>query len=255
MAWGGGIWFSGCSLDLCPCGDGDRARVWGVIQSVACRAVAEALGVDAADPPGACHPTRRSPDCVLAHGRLAGVKKRARREGRCLIFVDESGFYLLPGRVKSYAPRGQTPILRVCQRRDHLSVMSGITPGGQLYTLVRDEPLTGCQSVAFLKHLLRHVSNKLLVIWDGSPIHRSDTVKTFLAEGGAQHIHLEPLPPYAPDLNPDEGVWQPLKQVEMKNLCCADLNHLYREFNLAIMRLRNKPHLIRTFFAEAGLKI
>lgn len=183
------------------------------------------------------------------------LKKRAYRERRTLVFVDESGFYLLPAVLKTYAPCGQTPILHPFQAHDHLSVMSGITMRGNLYTLVRDDPLTGNQSVTFLRHLLRHAGNRLLVIWDGSPIHRAAPVKTFLAEGAAKVIHLEQLPGYAPDLNPDEGVWQYLKRVEMRNLCCANLRHLRTELWLATMRLRNKPHLIRTFFEEAGLSI
>jgi transposase len=169
--------------------------------------------------------------------------------------VDESGFYLLPAIARTYAPCGDTPILRVYQTKDHLSVISGITLAGKLYTLVRGEALTGCESVIFLRHLLRCCGDKLLVVWDGSPIHRGAEVKTFLADGGTKQIHLEPLPPYAPDLNPDEGVWDLLKYVEMRNLCCLDLNHLHCELNLAIGRLRNKPHLIRTCFEEAGLAL
>jgi transposase len=138
--------------------------------------------------------------------------------------------------------------------RDHLSVMSGITMNGRLYTLVRDEALDSLDSVVFLRHLLPHVSDKLLVIWDGSPIHKG-AVRTFLAEGGAQSIHLEQLPPYAPDLNPGEGVWHHLKNVEMRNLCCLNLVHLRSELDLAIKRLRHKPHLITACFAEAGLPI
>jgi transposase len=133
--------------------------------------------------------------------------------------------------------------------------MSGITPAGQLFTLIRDEALAGGESVIFLKHLLRCLSDKLLVIWDGSPIHRSEEVKAFLADGGAKQVHLERLPPYAPDLNPDEGVWDLLKDVELRNVCCLDLNHLHHELYLAIRRLRNKPHLIRTCFEEARLAI
>jgi transposase len=191
----------------------------------------------------------------VAHRGLARAEKKAHREHRELVFVDESGFYLLPAIVKTYAPRGDTPVLRVYQTRDHLSVMSGITLAGKLYTLVREEALTGCESVTFLKHLLHWVSDRLLIIWDGSPIHRGAEIKTFLAEGGAKHIHLEQLPPYAPDLNPDEGIWDLLKYVEMCNLCCLDLNHLHCELDLAIGRLRKKPHLIRTCFDEAGLAI
>lgn len=169
------------------------------------------------------------------------------------MFVDESGFYLLPGRVRTYAPCGETPILQCFQTRDHLSVMSGLTMTGQLYTRVRTAALTSADSVGFLEHLLQFLG-KVLVIWDGSPIHKGE-VRDYLSNGAAAKAHLESLPPYAPDLNPDEGVWQHLKNVEMRNLCCRDLHHLQRELQLAIMRLRAKPHLIKACFPGAGLSL
>ncbi len=167
--------------------------------------------------------------------------------------MDESGFYLLPAAVRSYAPCGETPILKVFQTRDHLSVMSGVTPQGWLFTMTRYDALNGSDSVRFLKHLLSQTERKLLIIWDGSPIHRNIDVRTFLANGAAKQIHLERLPAYAPDLNPDEGTWQHLKHVELRNVCCFDLHHLHQQLNLAILRLRRKPHLIKSFFARAGL--
>jgi transposase len=93
-----------------------------------------------------------------------------------------------------------------------------------------------------------------LVVWDGSPIHTGQ-VRTYLADGGAQQIHLEQLPAYAPDLNPAEGVWQQLKHVEMRNLCCRNLAHLRSELGLAIRRVRRRPHVITACFAEAGLSL
>ena len=139
--------------------------------------------------------------------------------------------------------------------RAHLSVMSGVTPHGQLYTLVRRRPLRSAECIAFLSHVRRMVGGKLLAVWDGSPIHRSHEIKAFLADGGARFVRLEKLPAYAPDLNPDEGVWQHLKHVELRNLCCRDLDHLSLELNLAVKRLRQKPSLIQSFFAGAGLDI
>jgi transposase len=185
---------------------------------------------------------------------VAGAQKKAHIEERTIVFVDESGFYLLPGLARTYAPCGQTPVLRSVYTRDHVSVISGITMDGRLYTLVRDDALDSLDSVSFLKHLLPHVSEKLLVIWDGSPIHKGH-VRTFLAEGGARQIHLEQLPPYAPDLNPGEGVWQYLKNVEMRNLCCRNLVYLRTELGLAIKRMRRKPRLITACFAAAGLPL
>src|SRR3954452_6816589 len=181
--------------------------------------------------------------------------RRARRERRALVFEDESGFYLLPGVVKTYAPEGLTPVLREKQTRDHLSVMGGMTPEGKVYTLVRQESLNGLHSIEFLVHLGRVASDRLLVIWDGSPIHRRAAVQEFVS-GTRSRVALEALPGYAPDLNPwDECGWNHLKHVEMRNLVCRDLEELHQEFHLAVGRVRQKPHLVQSFFAQAGLKI
>ncbi len=183
------------------------------------------------------------------------LRRRARRERRVLVFEDESGFYLLPGVVRTYAPEANTPVLREKQTRDHLSVMGGMTPAGKVYTLVRQESFTGLHSVEFLQHLLRVAGARLLVIWDGSPIHRRALVKEFVA-GTRGKVWLEALPGYAPDLNPwDEGGWNHLKNVALRNLVCHDLEELHQEFHLASGRLRQKPHLVQSFFAQAGLAI
>lgn len=181
--------------------------------------------------------------------------RRARRERRVLVFEDESGFYLLPGVVRTYAPEAQTPVLPEMQTRDHLSVMGGMTPAGKVYTLVRQEALNGLHCVEFLLHLQRVAGPRLLVIWDGSPIHRRAAVGEFV-EATRGKVWLETLPGYAPDLNPwDEGGWHHLKHVELRNRVCLDLEELHQEFHLAIGRLRQKPHLVRSFFAQAGLML
>jgi transposase len=107
--------------------------------------------------------------------------------------------------------------------------------------------------VAFLEHLLREVPGRIVVIWDGSPIHRSQTIQEFLANGAAHRLHLERLPAYAPELNPAEGIWQQLKGVELRNLCCVDLPHLRYELRDAVKRVRRKPRIIQGCFQGAGL--
>ena len=155
--------------------------------------------------------------------------------------------------VRTYAPVGQTPVVKEYLSHDHLSAMSGITPEGKLYMTVQDHSYKGPDVVHFLRHLLRHISGKLLVLWDGAPIHRSKVVKVFLSQGAAARIHLEQLPPYAPELNPDEGVWNYLKQVELKNLSCHNLSHLTRELRRAKERLRHKTHIIQACCKQPGL--
>jgi transposase len=181
--------------------------------------------------------------------------RRAKNERRMLVFEDESGFYLLPGLVKTYAPEAQTPVLNEKQTRDHLSVMGGMTPAGKVFTLARQESLNGMHCIEFLEHLLKVAGKRLLVIWDGSPIHRRTAVTEFVSATGGK-IWLEALPGYAPDLNPwDEGGWYHLKDVEMCNLVCHDLEELHQEFYLAVDRLRQKPQLVLSCFAQAGLEI
>jgi transposase len=170
-----------------------------------------------------------------------------------LVFVDQSGFYLLPGVVRTYAPVGKTPIMRAPLSRDHLSAMSGITPQGNLYMLVQKGAYCGKDVVRFLKHLLRHIQGKLLVLWDGAPIHRSQVVKDYLASGAAARIHLEAFPGYAPELNPDEGIWHYFKGVELKNICCQNLGHLSQELRKAKERLRHKTQVILGCIKQAGL--
>jgi transposase len=181
--------------------------------------------------------------------------RRARHERRVLVFEDEAGFYLLPGVVRTYAPKAHTPVLHEKQTRDHLSVMGGMTPAGKVYTLARQESLNGLHTIEFLLHLLRVAGERLLVVWDGSPIHRRAAVKEFIS-GTRGKVWVEALPGYAPDLNPwDEGGWHRLKNVEMRNLACLDLEELHQEFHLAVGRLRQKPHLVQSCFARAGLTI
>ena len=118
---------------------------------------------------------------------------------------------------------------------------------------MRQESLNGLHTIEFLKHLIRHVGPRLLVIWDRSPIHRRVAVKEFLGTSAYRSLRVELLPPYAPDLNPVEWAWQHLKHVEMRNLITLDLEELHMELHLAIDRLRQKVRLIPSFFVGAGL--
>ena len=153
----------------------------------------------------------------------------------------------------TWAPRGQTPVLTEWQTRDHLSVISGITRDGRSAFRTYETPINGELAARFLKHLQHTLDERLLVIWDGSPIHRSRAVKAVL-EQAAGRIWLERLPGYAPDLNPDEGVWRHLKHEQLANVCSPDLHAHRHELHKAIRRFhRRQTDLIPAFFAHAGL--
>ena len=155
--------------------------------------------------------------------------------------------------VRTYAPVGQTPILREWYTRDHLSAISALSPEGKLYFHTQDYAMNSADVVAFLEHLLREVPGRMVLIWDGAPIHRSRVIQQFLARGAAQRLHLERLPAYAPELNPGEGLWQQLKGVELRNVCCFNIPQLTHEVRDGVKCVRRKPHLITSFFRGAKL--
>jgi transposase len=176
---------------------------------------------------------------------MASDQKKAVDEQRPVVWIDESAFALLAAVVRTYAPRGQTPILEAPLSWDHLSAIGALTLDGRWYMGVQERAFRSKDIVGFLKRLLRYIPGKLLVLWDQLPAHRGQPIQAFLANGGGARIHLELLPAYAPELNPTEGAWQHLKYVEMKNLCCHDLPELRHELRKAKERLRHKTDVLR----------
>lgn len=118
--------------------------------------------------------------------------------------------------------------------------------------MLKERAFKGPDVVQFLKGLLEEMAGKVLVIWDGASIHRSKAVKEFLAQGAAARLHLELLPAYAPELNPDEGIWRYLKRVELRNVCCHHLLDLLVEMTMAAKRLLNKPNVIQACLKQVG---
>ena len=120
----------------------------------------------------------------------------------------------------------------------------------------QERSFKGGDAVRFLKHLMRQIEGKLLVVWDGSPIHRGRAVKDFLASGASSRVQLEQLPGYAPELNPEEGIcWKHLKYVELKNLCCQSLKELRVELRRAKERLSQKRDVILGCIRQPGFEV
>jgi transposase len=184
---------------------------------------------------------------------VAGHQQGAQAQQQSLFFIDESGFYPLPRVVRTYAPVGPTPILNEWWTRAHLSAIRAIAPEGTRYVHGQDHAINSDDVVALLEHLLREVPGRLVLIWDGAPIHRSHRIREFLANGAAHRLHLERLPAYAPELNPGEGFWAQLQGVELRHLCCCNIPHLRKELRDAVKRVRRRPRLIASFFRGAKL--
>ncbi len=184
-------------------------------------------------------------------GPVAGPKKGAQEYGQTIVFVDESGLSERPHRCRTWAPRGQTPVLEFTFNWQTLSVMAGITWWTFFFRLFPGA-IRGPQVVTFLEHLLRHLPGKLLVIWDRLGPHRSRLVRDFVAAQDGR-LAVEFLPAYAPELNPVEYIWGYLKHHELPNLCPRSLWHLSDHARRALRRMRRRPTLVTAFWEQAQL--
>jgi len=182
---------------------------------------------------------------------LAGTKKNAQKRGQTIVFVDESGLSERPHRVRTWAPRGQTPVLQFHFNWKTLSVIAGIT-WWRFYFQLFPGAIKAPQIIEFLEHLMRHLRRPLLVIWDGLPGHRSILVRDFVAAQG-ERLTLEWLPGYAPELNPVEHIWSYLKEHELPNLCTRELWELSSAARDALRRMRRRPTLVAAFWKQAEL--
>ena len=107
------------------------------------------------------------------------------------------------------------------------------------------------QVIGFLKHLLRHLPGENIVIWDRLNAHRGGLVRDWLVAHG--RITVEYLPPYAPELNPNEYGWSHLKTNDLANYCPADVEELQARVIVAANAARSRQALLRGFFKAAGL--
>ena len=111
---------------------------------------------------------------------------------------------------------GQTPVVRHRYCHDRISAISGIAVSPKrfhcaLYCQLYEDNIQGEEVAVFLRHLLHQIHGHLIVLLDNGKVHRCDPVRELLAH--TSRLHLEPFPPYAPELNPDEGVWNHLKGI------------------------------------------
>jgi transposase len=182
---------------------------------------------------------------------LAGAKKKAQREGRTIVLIDESGLTQRPHRTRTWAPRGQTPILHHCFNWKNLSLIAGLTLW-QFYFELFPETIRAEHLVVFLRHLRRSIPGKLLVIWDGLPAHCSRLVREWIEEQRGA-IATARLPAYAPELNPLEYIWAYLKQHELPNVCTKSLWSLGEAARTSLRRMRRKKKLICAFWKQSSL--
>lgn len=162
---------------------------------------------------------------------------------------------LIPGVRRTWAPRGQTPIHRHRYRHDRISVISGVSVSPErrhvgLYYQLHRKNIHQSEACDFLRLLLRHLRGPVIVIWDNGNIHKGDPVRALCRE--FPRLRLERFPPYAPELNPDEGVWRLTKRT-LANGRPDDIDELDLYLTSVLEQLRDSQRLLRSCIEHSEL--
>jgi transposase len=168
---------------------------------------------------------------------------------------------LTPTVRRTLAPRGETPIVRSWDRHDRISAISAVTvspvrrrPNLYFRLLPDDANAHGEDTVAFLAQLRAEIKGPMTILWDQSKIHeRSGVVKKYMAKH--PEIVAEDFPGYAPDANPDEGVWGHTKYHRLPNYAPEDTWELRSRRIVERSALRRRPDLLASFIRHAGIPL
>jgi transposase len=190
---------------------------------------------------------------------VATFEKRARRQNALIVFEDESGVSLVPSVRATWAPRGQTPVLRHRFNYKRLSLAGALAyePDGSdahLFLGLRPGAYNDETLIEFLSDLRDEEQRDVLLIWDGLPAHRSHRMSDWTASQ-RQWLGVEQLPGYAHDLNPIERVWGNLKSTELANLCCETIGEVAETADHGLDRIGRNATLCFAFLHNSGLRL
>jgi transposase len=189
------------------------------------------------------------------------IARETEQRGAHLVFLDESGFQLTPSVRRTWAPRGQTPILKAWDRRDRISAISCITVSPKArhlnlyFDLLEDNTNVRAEDIVeFLRKLKMQLGAPMTVIWDDGSVHeRSKLVQAFLAEH--PEIKTELLPAYAPEMNPDELIWAWTKYGRLGNLAAANTDWLRDYLITEFSYVRRHPEMLASCIEKTKLPL
>ena len=218
-------------------------------------------GIDGLDTPATCQASQGAQSGeseTMGRSKMAPGKKNARRRKAWIFFEDESGVSQRPSIRRTWAPKGETPVLIHAFNWSTISVCAalGFRWDGrhcQLFFQTRKGTYNAESLIAFLEDLKRHLRGKKgILVWDGLPAHKSQAMKDYL-HSQRSWLRVEPLPGYAPDLNPVETLWGNVKGQELANRCSEDLDEVVTTVEKSLKRVQKSSTLPFSFLKHAGL--
>jgi len=180
------------------------------------------------------------------------LKKRAKKLGAKIFFLDEAGFQSDPPLGRTYGLKGHTPIVVTSGQRQSVNVISAVNAQGAFWAASYTGKLNAETFVAFLGDFMKNQRGKVFLVVDGHPAHKANVVKAYWQSlQGRLELHF--LPPYAPDLNPDEFVWSYMKNNGVSKKPLKQNESLQQRVEQDLTTIQNNRKLVRSFFCAASV--
>ena len=177
------------------------------------------------------------------------IKKEAKKEKRTIYFSDEAGFHATAQYGTTWAPVGETPVIKTSGQRIKVNCISAISNRGKLRFMLYDKNFNSNIFIEFLKRLLHNQSQPITLIVDGHSSHFTKKAKAFVAATKGK-LKIYRLPSYSPELNPDELVWNNAKQEVAKRKHTKTGKTFKKTVHQIMSEIQSTPNLLKSFFCE-----
>ena len=175
------------------------------------------------------------------------IRRKAEQRKGVVYFLDESAVRSDHHAGTTWASKGKTPVVRTTGARSSLNIIGAISPRGEFRFMLYEKSMNAQRFIEFLKRLLHDESRPIFLIVDGHPVHRSRAVKKFV-ESTQGRLELHFLPPYSPEVNPVEQVWNHTKNHRIGKQVITGPDQLKRLVLSALRSLQRRAKVIRGFF-------
>jgi transposase len=184
--------------------------------------------------------------------RYPKLKKRAKQLGAKIFFLDEAGFQSDPILGRTYGLKGKTPVVKTSGQRQSINVISAVNAYGEFWAATYDGKLDADSFVQFLKDFTKSQGGTVFMVLDGLSIHKAKTVMAYV-DSLKGRLELHSLPPYCPDLNPDEFVWSHMKNNGVSKKPLKQNEALRKRVEEDLLKLHGNPELVRSFFGAESV--
>lgn len=180
------------------------------------------------------------------------LRKRAKRVGAKIFFLDEAGFQSDPPLGRTYGLKGKTPVVKSSGQRQSINVISAVNARGEFWAATYTGKLDAESFVAFVENFMSRQNGKVFLVVDGQPAHKANRVKELIKSmKGRLELHF--MPPYAPDLNPDEFVWSYMKGNGVSKKPLRQNESMRRRIEEDLASIQGNRHLVRSFFGAESV--